>query len=247
MNKKIISVVCLAIPILLARPVSAGTIEDVEKYLSVLDPDEITFEINEINYTSGEKSLDISFHLAPGSENTIEVLSQKSDLILNMMKEDWFEYNSIISNDCVVKQISTTTLYKPSDNLSVCTSWYEPGLEYTDIGTGNVTRYDPNFRDEIPYEENIPLHMYNIAKDIVNSNFGTFCTYPDYYNESQDDVHITYNGTVGEVTSIVTVDGEDHTFCTQFTYSNTGEANYTYDATYIFIEGVGCDGIYSPI
>lgn len=41
-------------------------------------------------------------------------------------------------------------------------------------------------------------------------------------------------------------DGKDHMFCTQFTYSNTGGANYTYDATYIFIEGVGCSGIYVP-
>lgn len=227
-------------------PVSAG-VEDVEEYLSVMDPDEIRFEINEINYDSGEKSLIIASHLAPGSENTTEVLSEKTNLILNMMKEDWFDYNSIIDNNCVLKQISTTKIYKPDENISVETSWYDNGLEYTDLENGNTTRYDPNFRDEIPYEENIPLHMYNITKDIINSNFGTYCSYPDYYSEYQDDVHISYNGTSGEVSGTATVDDEDHMFCIQFTYENQGGANYTYDATYIFIEGVGASGMYVPI
>ena len=239
---------CVAVSsIFFSCPVYAGTVEDVENYLSVLDPNEITFDINEISYASDEKFLDIAFHLAPGSKNTMDILEQKNNLIVNMMEEDWFDYNSIIDNDCVVGQISTTTFYKPDENVAICTAWIEQGLEYTDLENGYTTRYNPSFRQEIPYEENIPLHMYNIAKDIVNSNFGTFCTYPDYYSEYQDDAHISYNDTIGEVSGTVTVDGEDHMFCTQFTYSNTGGANYTYDATYIFIDGVGCSGTYSPM
>ena len=247
MKKKILIVSFLIAAVSFPYSACAGTVEDAEEYLSALDPNEITFEINEIGYTSDEKFLDIAFHLAPGSENTMAILEQKSDLIANMMEEDWFDYNAIIDNDCVAGQISTTTFYKPDENVAICTAWVEQGLEYTDLESGNITRYNPNFREEIPYEENFPLHMYNIAKDIINSNFGTLCTYPDYYSEYQDDVHISYNDTAGEVSGVVTVDGEDHMFCTQFTYSNTGGANYTYDATYIFIEGVGCSGIYVPM
>lgn len=247
MRKKIIVESCLIASLLFSRPVSAGTIEDVKEYLSVMDSNEISFEINEIEHDSGNKSLSIFSYLTPGSMNTAKILNEKCELISKMINEDWCEYLTVIDSNCSSGKILSTYFYKPDENVYISTSWTEPGLLYTNIQDGTITNYDPSLKETIPYEENVPLHMYNIAKDIINSNFGTYCTYPDYYSKYQDDVHISYNDTNGEVSGTVTVDGEDHMFCTQFTYSNTGGANYTYDATYIFIEGVGCDGIYSPI
>lgn len=246
MKKKILIISFLIAVVSFPYSVCAGTVEDVEEYLSALDPNEITFEISEIEHDSGSKSLSIFSHLTPGSVNTAKILNEKSELISKMINEDWCEYSTIIDNNCGSEKIISTYFYKPDEGVYVSTSWQEPGLLYTNMQDGDITNYDPSLKENIPYEENIPLHMYDIAKDIVNSNFGTLCTYPDYYSEYQDDVHISYNDTTGEVSGVVTVDGEDHMFCTQFTYNNTGGANYTYDATYIFIEGVGCSGIYVP-
>lgn len=119
-------------------------------------------------------------------------------------------------------------------------------MEYEQLSTDMKLSYCPLFIDDIPYEENTELHMYEIAKDIVNSNFGTFGEYPDYYS-STPNISITYDGTKAEVSGYVRVDHEKHLFCVQFGYEHNGGGNYSYDMTYAFIEGVGASGIYAPM
>lgn len=218
----------------------------VKKQLEDIDTDETKFSFAETEIANEEKILYITCVINGYEDDLEEFLSNREELYKDMIEEDWFNYKYVITNSVVGDTLPTTTLYEPEQNISVGTTWHNTGLEYTELETGNITEYDPSFRDKTPYEENTSLHMYQIAKDIVNSNLKTFCSFPDYYSEYQDNIHVLIKEEKAEVSGTFNLDDETYMFCVQFSYERNGE-DYTYDTSYLFIEGFKCMGTYSPL
>jgi hypothetical protein len=248
MKKRWISVMLAAA--LMATPVNAyaeSTLDNVKEYLSELDGNGGYFELQEVQLSDDSLTLQITSFIDYTGESgeSNNFIFSRDSLYKEMFQEDWFNYTYVFDNTYVRSRLNSTKMYNLNDNYSCATTWFDDGLEYEELSTGESYEYYPGFKETTPFEDNQTLQMYYIAKDIITSNFQTFPTYPEYY-VGNPDVRIKFDDEKAEVVGVVSVDYKNYAYCVQFSYKGSGW-NYTYDTSYVFIEGIGASGTYVPM
>lgn len=150
------------------------------------------------------------------------------------------DFSSLRENDKVVVQ----GIFLENGNINDMSFLYNCKI----VGVENRVS---TLMEENPYKEERDPYLYRIGQDIINSNFGTYMSYPDF-TEEWSQIFINSNESMAEVGSYIIVTDENGNdsalkWDVEFSYSTQDNENYQYDTKYVLIEGYAPFGEYQII